>query len=208
VAHRSPETPALSDVSAAYDAASSRYIERFASADLADVEDRDLISTWARAVSGPVLDAGCGPGHWSAHLRSLGLTVEGVDATPEFVAHARRAHPEIPFRVGDLRTTVLEPGSLGGVLAWFSLIHADPTEVPEVLASFARALAPGGSVLLGFFSGPRLHPFDHRVVTAWAWPTEELAAAVESVGLEVVRTQERVAQNGRINASLLARRPS
>lgn len=205
---RSPETPSVAQVAAAYDAAAPRYIERFASADLADPEDRDLIGRWARGVSGPVLDAGCGPGHWSAHLRSLGLEVKGIDATPEFVAHARRAHPEIDFALGDLRTAVLEPGSLGGVLAWFSVIHADPTEVPDVLASFGRALIPGGSLLLGFFSGPRLRLFDHRVVTAWAWPIAQLSAVVESLGLDVVWTDERPAPNGRVNASLLARRPS
>ena len=194
-------------VTEAYDAAAPRYIERIGSADLADAEDRDLIRDWATAVHGPVLDAGCGPGHWSGHLHDLGVAVEGVDATPRFVEHARRTWPGVDFRLGDLRRLDLADGSLGGVLSWFSVIHTDPEEVPGILAAFARALRPGGRLLLGFFSGDRLQPFDHRVVTAWAWPIDRLTAAVEAAGFTVESTRDRVAPNGRRNASLVAQRP-
>ena len=194
-------------IAASYDLWAPVYIERFAAASKADVEDRDLIRTWAAALQGPVLDAGCGPGHWSAFLRSLGVSVEGVDATPGFIAHARRTHPGIDFRLADLRDLELAEHSLGGVLAWFSLIHADPTEVPDLLGAFARALRPGGRLLLGFFSGPRLEPFDHRVVTAWAWPAADMIRAAETAGLEVLDRHERAAPNGRVNAAVVAERP-
>jgi SAM-dependent methyltransferase len=197
----------LGTVTSAYGAAASRYIERIGSADLADAEDRDLVRSWASDLHGPVLDAGCGPGHWSAFLHALGAEVRGVDATPEFVDHAARTWQGIDFRLGDLRRLDLADGALGGVLSWFSVIHTDPEEVPGVLAGFARALRPGGSLLLGFFSGDRLRPFDHRVVTAWAWPVARMTAAVEATGLTVLSTRDRTAPNGRRNASLLARRP-
>jgi len=197
----------LGTVTSAYGAASSLYIERVGSADLADAEDRDLVRSWASDLHGPVLDAGCGPGHWSAFLHALGVQVEGVDATPEFVDHAIRTWPGVDFRLGDLRRLDLADGSLGGVLSWFSVIHADPEEVPGILGGFARALRPGGGLLLGFFTGIHLQPFDHRVVTAWAWPVERMAAAVEAAGLTVLSTRDRAAPNGRRNASLVARRP-
>ena len=162
-----PRTPALTEVETAYTAWSAAYIERFASADLADPEDRALIRSWADALHGPVLDAGCGPGHWAAFLHDRGVEVEGVDATAEFVAHASRSNPDITFRVGDLRALELADGSLGGVLAWFSLIHTDPVEVPAVLRTFAAAVRPGGGLLLGFFTDERLHsvrpPGRHRM---------------------------------------------
>lgn len=197
----------LGTVTSAYGAAATRYIARIGSADLADEEDRDLVRSWASDLHGPVLDAGCGPGHWSAFLHALDVQVEGVDATPEFVEHAARTWPGVDFRLGDLRRLDLPDGSLGGVLSWFSVIHTDPEEVPGVLGGFARALRPGGGLLLGFFSGDRLRPFDHRVVTAWAWPVERMVAAVEAAGLTVLGTRDREAPNGRRNASLLARRP-
>jgi SAM-dependent methyltransferase len=205
---RDSRTASLDSVSGAYDTWASAYIERFASADCASEEDRALIRAWGGAISGPVLDAGCGPGHWSAFLRALGPEVEGVDATPTFVAHARATHPELPFRIGDLRDLRLAEDSLGGVLAWFSLIHADPTEVPGVLRDLGLALRPGGSLLLGFFTGPELEPFDHTVVTAWAWPLPWIVGAVETAGLRVVTRTEYRSPNGRALASLVAGLPA
>lgn len=200
-------TDGLTAVQVAYDSWASRYIDAFGSVDDASSGDRALITGWGRTLTGPVLDAGCGPGHWTAFLRTLGLQTEGLDATPAFVAHARRTHPDIPFRLGDLRRLEQPPGSLGGVLAWFSLIHLDPAEVPDVLQRFSTALRPGGSVLVGFFSGATLRPFDHRVTTAWAWPTSRLAEALEQAGLEVLRGDEHPQPSGRVFAELVARRP-
>lgn len=199
-------TATLGSVRDAYAAWAPVYIDRFGSADKASDEDRALLARWAATLDGPVLDAGCGPGHWSAFLRSSGLEVEGVDATREFVDHATREHPALRFHVGDLRDLGLAPRSLGGVLAWFSLIHADPDEVPGILEGFAGALQPGGGLLLGYFAGTSLRTFDHRVVTAWAWPTARMSAAVEAAGLEVLDTEEHPGPNGRIGAHLLARR--
>ena len=42
----------------------------------------------------------------------------------------RGPYPDIPFHLGDLRSLELAPASLGGILAWFSLTHLDPAEVP------------------------------------------------------------------------------
>ena len=41
--------------------------------------DRRIVETWAGTVDGTVLDAGCGPGHWTAHLASRGVDVRGAD---------------------------------------------------------------------------------------------------------------------------------
>lgn len=204
-----PETvPSDIDVvQAAYGSWAAVYIERFGTADKASPEDRAVIAQWAGTVEGAVLDAGCGPGHWSAYLRDLGRRVEGIDATPSFVSHAARAYPDIPFRLGDLRTIDLAAGSLGGVLAWFSLIHLDPSEVPGVLQRFATALRPGGTILVGFFSGETLQPFDHRVTTAWAWPPALLGESMERAGLETVGWNEHRQPSGRVFAELEARKP-
>jgi SAM-dependent methyltransferase len=200
-------TAPLGTVRTAYGDAAERYVGLFGTADQAAEEDRTLMADWGATLAGPVLDAGCGPGHWSAFLHERGVAVEGLDATPEFVAHAAAAHPSVRFRVGDLRDAGLADGSLGGVLAWYSLIHADPAEVPDVLERLARALRPGGGLLLGFFSGEELHPFDHRIVTAWAWPVTRMSAAVEAAGLAVLEHAERAAPRGRVHAHVIARRP-
>lgn len=198
-------TPDLATVTAAYGHWSERYVDLVGTADRAPAEDRAVIAAWAEDLDGPVLDVGAGPGHWTGFLHARGIEVEGVDATPEFVDHARRTHPGIDFRLGDLTDLATPPGSLGGILAWFSLIHLDPERVPDVLRRFATALRPGGALLLGCFAGDRLEPFDHRVVTAWAWPVAMLTAALEDAGFVVLAADEWRTANGRRNAAVRAR---
>ncbi|GAA2748842.1 class I SAM-dependent methyltransferase [Amnibacterium kyonggiense] len=199
-------TPALSDVTAAYDEAADRYIELVGSVERVGEEDRAAIGAWAADLTGPVLDVGSGPGHWSGYLHDRGIEVEGVDATPRLLAHARRTHPGIVFRLGDLRELEPEHRSLGGVLAWFSLIHTDPALVPDVLRRLAQGLRPGGSMLVGFFAGDRIEPFDHRVITGWTWPMATMTGALEAVGLAVLDARTWRTPNGRCNAAVRARR--
>lgn len=208
VARRDHRTAALTEVRDAYGSWAADYTDLFGSADKASTEDRAVITAWAETVTGPVLDAGCGPGHWSAFLRTFGLQVEGVDATPAFVQHAARTYPDIPFHLGDLRSLELAPASLGGILAWFSLIHLDPAEAPQALRTFSAALHPEGKLLVGYFTGPDLQPFDHRVVTAWAWPVPRMRELLESAGFEVLCSDEHPQASGRIFAEVAARRSS
>ncbi|MGO8887777.1 MAG: class I SAM-dependent methyltransferase [Streptosporangiaceae bacterium] len=43
----------------------------------------------------------------------------------------------------------LPDGALGGVLAWYSIIHIPQERLPETFAEFCRVLAPGGSGAAG-----------------------------------------------------------
>ncbi|MBN9612173.1 MAG: class I SAM-dependent methyltransferase [Actinobacteria bacterium] len=190
----------------AYGARAEEYTALLGSvSDLAE-QDRCTITDWARGIDGPVLDAGCGPGHWTQHLHELGAPVEGVDLTPEFIEIARARFPEVPFSVADLGALPIEDGVLGGLLAWYSVIHTPPAEVPGLLSEFARCLRPGGSLLLGFFTGERLEPFDHAVVTAYYWPVDEMRIALDRAGFETGEVRTRVDPGTRPLASIVAER--
>jgi SAM-dependent methyltransferase len=89
----------------------------------------------------------------TAHLNGLGLSVFGVDLSPRMVAVARQAHPGLRFDVCSMLALDLPDGVLGGVLAWYSIIHIPQERLPEVFAEFRRVLAPGGHVLLAFQAG-------------------------------------------------------
>ena len=41
----------------------------------------------------PVIDAGCGPGHVTAHLAAAGADARGLDLSPEMIAEARSGIP-------------------------------------------------------------------------------------------------------------------
>lgn len=167
----------------AYAGIADLYIDLFGSPEKVDPDDLEFIG---RHLTGRVLDVGCGPGQISAYLHSRGVDVTGVDMVPEFIEYARATHPEIPFRLG----TMDEIDAADGILAWYSLIHRPPRELDEVLAGFRRALNPGGTLVVGFFDGAEIAPFDHRVTTAYFWPIDEFARRLSDAGFTVVdRTQ-------------------
>ena len=86
-------------------------------------------------------------------------------------------------------------GSVAGVLAWYSLIHLDPVQVDGVLATIRRVMVPGGSFVMGFFVGDELEPFEHKVVTAYRWPADEVTRRLAQAGFVEVERMER-AQEG------------
>ena len=109
-------------------------------------------------ITGPVIDAGCEPGHWTNFLHECDIAIEGADLVPEFIATAKQRFPDIRFRIGDLNNLLVQDGALGAILSWFSVIHTDPAHVPAQLAEFARCIRPGGSLLSGFFTGETVAP--------------------------------------------------
>jgi SAM-dependent methyltransferase len=103
------------------------------------------------AGGGPVADLGCGPGHVTGFLHGRGLDAYGVDLSPEMVRIAGRDHPGLRFEVGSM--TGFDHTDLGGIVAWYSLIHVPDDEMVAVLRGFRHALRTGAPLLIGFHSG-------------------------------------------------------
>ncbi|MDT7790343.1 MAG: hypothetical protein QOF58_8762 [Pseudonocardiales bacterium] len=203
----------LHDTKIAYDAVAGLYAEMFS--DILDrlPLERALLRAFADIVgeAGPVADLGCGPGHLTAHLHELGLDVSGVDLSPEMIALARQAHPGLRFDEGSMTALDVEDAALGGILAFYSVIHTPPQRLTEVFDEFARVLKPGGHVLLGFFAGDEAWPreFDHKVTLAYRWSPDALAAVAGQSGFtEVARLCREPIEGERFQqAQLLLRKP-
>ncbi|MEF3402982.1 hypothetical protein [Agromyces sp. CCNWLW203] len=58
----------MAEVRAAYTERAEEYISVLGSVADTHELDRELITRWAEPLEGLVLDAGCGPGHWTDHL--------------------------------------------------------------------------------------------------------------------------------------------
>ncbi len=183
---------------AAYDAVAGLYAELFSDVLKTLPVERAVLAAFAELVNGPVADLGCGPGHLTAHLRSLGLDVFGVDLSPEMIALARKAHPDLRFDEGTMTALELADGALGGILSSYSLIHTPPRDLPVVFAEFARVLAPGGHVVLGFFAGddPEPQPFDHKVTLAYRWSPDSLMELLRQAGFTEVARMRREPHEG------------
>ncbi|WP_460797472.1 class I SAM-dependent methyltransferase [Microbacterium sp. GXF0217] len=196
-------------IAAAYDARAAEYIELLGSVDEMDA-DRQLIDTWRDSSHGVLLDAGCGPGHWTRFLHDGGREAVGVDLSSELVDAARTRFPDLDLTRASLHDLPFEDASFGGILAWYSLIHTPPAELPSILAELARVLAPGGSVLVGFFDGAPREPFAHAVTTAYFWDAAALSALLQDAGFAVISSERRERAVGeasvRPHGALIARR--
>jgi SAM-dependent methyltransferase len=180
------------DTVGSYDPVADEYARRVAGELAHKPLDCTLLDRFAASVRrlGPVLDAGCGPGHVSRYLADRGVDVIGIDVSPQMVAEARRLFPDLAFRQGDMRSLDVEEGSLGGFVAFYSLIHIDRGEIVSVLGGFRRALRPVGQLLVAFHAGAETRHLDEW----WDRPVDldfiffeadEMAEYVKAAGFTV-----------------------
>ena len=114
-----------------------------------------------------VLDAPCGDGEVALHLARFGIKVTGIDITPKFIGRARRKFRKeaLPgeFYVMDLRKINYE-AQFDAAYNWFgSFGYFSDAENLDVLRRFARALRPGGRLLIEQLNRERiLRQFRHR----------------------------------------------
>ncbi|GAA3693731.1 class I SAM-dependent methyltransferase [Nonomuraea antimicrobica] len=205
-------------LAAAYDAVAARYAECIPGRYHETPLHHAMIPAFAAMVlaggGGPVADAGCGPGHVTAHLSALGVDAFGVDVSPEMVARARADHPGLRFEVGLMGALDVPAAALAGVVANHSIIHTPPELLPETFAEFGRVLASGGLLLLGFpgYEGPEglAEPFDHMAYPAHRYALDGVAGLLLEAGFaEVARlvvAPGEDARRGFPTAYLLARR--
>lgn len=172
----------------AYSSMSEQYISVVDDGRQDDEDDTAFVLRHLTGIPGPVLDLGCGPGHWTARLHASGAHVTGVDMVPEFIAHARATHPGPAFRLGSMTELDVPEHSVAGILAWYSTIHLPPPELDRVLTRFRGLLRPSGVLVVGFFDSDNgVGVFDHKVVTAYRWPAEIFAQHLGEAGFTEVQ---------------------
>lgn len=123
--------------------------------------DRALLAMVAElAKGGRIADLGCGPGHVAAFLAGLGAEVVGLDLSVGMVTVARERVPQAEFVQGDLRALPFPDAGLAAVVAFYSLIHLPPADVPVAAGEIARVLRPGASALIAFHRGAEVRHLD------------------------------------------------
>ncbi len=101
----------------------------------------------ALPVEGPIADLGCGHGRHAAALNPLGgRPVIGFELEP---LSLQERLPGFDAVRADLRRLPCADASLAGAFAWYSTLFGFPDEeIDQVLAEAARALKPGGRLVL------------------------------------------------------------
>ena len=98
-----------------------------------------------------VLDAGCGTGRVAVELARRGVEVVGVDISPDMLAKATAAAPDLPWVLGDLASVELGRTFDAVLLAGNVMIFLERGAEGAVLRNMARHLAPGGHLVTGFY---------------------------------------------------------
>jgi SAM-dependent methyltransferase len=116
---------------------------------------RDSVLAWfadeVRPVATDVADLGSGPGHECVFLADAGLRPLAVDFSAAMTAQCRGRG--VRSAVMDLYTLGLTEGHFGGVLMSFSLLHIPKSDATSIVGGAARALRPGGTLLVLLFEG-------------------------------------------------------
>ena len=177
-----------------YDAVAGEYEATFLNELDGKPQDQAMLLDFIETTTGLIADLGCGPGQVGRFVRSRGRTVIGVDISAEMARLAsRRLDGAL---VSDIRQLPLTRSSLGGVLAFYSLIHLPREELGPALAEIHRVLCPGGRLLFSAHEGEGLveqHEFLGHAVpfVATLFSFDELIDATQGSGLHLTMSLRR-----------------
>jgi len=193
-----PERDRRERTRVSYDTVAEEYAARIYGELTGKPFDREWLDDFAQRTRplGPVCDVGCGPGQIARYLQERGARSLGLDLSFGNLKQARRLNSGLEFVQGDMLALPFAGETLGGIAAFYSIIHLDRDQVPVALREMARVLRPGGWLLLAFHLGTgTLHEnelwgyavdFDATMFTL-----AELVQHAKKAGLAVERAVER-----------------
>lgn len=188
----------LNDIRKAYDLASEAYAEIFIDELRQKPRDRELLQQFASSVGkgNQVLDLGCGPGHTTAHLDSLGVNPVGIDLSPEMIARATVLFPRVSFAVGDLLQLSHGDGSVRGILAFYCIVHLKPDQLVPAFSEMFRVLSAGGTLLVSFHVGSDTIRADSFLDTGAVldfsmFPVDQVQSALATAGFTGIEIHQR-----------------
>jgi ubiquinone/menaquinone biosynthesis C-methylase UbiE len=138
-----------------YDRVAEEYTRRIADELQHKPLDRELLDRFAKQTKGrgDVCDMGCGPGHVARYLRDTGVSVFGLDLSPNMLEQARKLNPDILFREGNMLSLDIPDGTLAGVTAFYAIVNIPRQSLPLVFREIWRVLQSRGLLLLAFHTG-------------------------------------------------------
>jgi ubiquinone/menaquinone biosynthesis C-methylase UbiE len=192
-------TPEDEAIRKAYDAVADAYAQRFADELSHKALDRALLGAFVEQLpsrGGLIGDVGCGPGHVARYLKSLGFRSTGVDLSPAMVKIARRSDPTIEFTVASMLALPAGDREWEGIVALYSIIHLEPTQVQAAIAEFFRVLTNRGLLMVAIHVGNQVRHVDELLGQAVSldfrfMEISDLETKLGNAGFEVMMTMER-----------------
>ncbi|MFW9782924.1 MAG: methyltransferase domain-containing protein [Candidatus Heimdallarchaeota archaeon] len=95
-----------------------------------------------------ILDLGCGPGHESMRIHSLGAEVVGVDFSSESIKIARKRNPNCTFLLKDYFELDKTIGLFDGIFSSGSIIHISYEKLPKLFEMLSHLVRNDGFIEL------------------------------------------------------------
>lgn len=95
-----------------------------------------------------VLDLGCGTGHFSTYIQTLGYEVTGLDPSTKMLDYARQNFPNITFVEGYSNALPFEDNTFDLIISIEVLRYLDTKIVIESYKDIHRTLKPGGKMFI------------------------------------------------------------
>lgn len=145
----------LNKIERMYDRIAKEYSDTFSGEHEKKPKDREILQRFAREFGGriPIWDIGCGPGHTAKFLKELGVDISGLDLSEKILTQARIEYPDINFLKGDILELEFEDNSIGGIVAFYAIVHFTEEQVETALKEIFRVLQPEGVFLFTYHIG-------------------------------------------------------
>ena len=121
----------------------------YANRDLRPVEV-DILVRFRDALSGRVLELGCGAGRLTGYLADIAELVRGIDLSEEMLDYSRQRYPKATFDQGDLRDAAAFSGApFDAIVMAFNIVDVlGDDDRQALLDRIHGALAPDGLLIL------------------------------------------------------------
>ncbi len=138
-----------------YDTVAKEYSETFSGEHEKKPKDQEILRRFSVELKdkSPVWDFGCGPGQTTKYLQDLGIEISGMDLSERIIEQARTIHPGINFRKGNFLELEFDDGSIGGIVAFYAIVHFTEEQVEIAFREAFRVLQPGGLFLFTYHIG-------------------------------------------------------
>jgi SAM-dependent methyltransferase len=156
---------------------SRRLVASYAHASLEPAEALTL-ARYREALTGRVLDVGCGAGRVLGYLVMLGADAHGVDISADMVEHCRRMFPTADVRLGDLSDLpAAVEGTFDAILLPDNLIDIYGDAQRRAVLTGLHALLSAGGLLV----------FSSHNLAAWERPGRQVASDPKARAVRIAR---------------------
>jgi len=145
----------LNKIEDLYDTIAKEYADAFSDEHKQKPKDQAILRRFSIEIGDkkPIWDFACGPGQTTKYLKDLGIVISGLDLSEKILEQAKTIHPEIHFQKGNILALDFDDNSIGGVVAFYAIVHFTEDQVETAFREVFRVLQPGGLFLFTYHIG-------------------------------------------------------